>query len=63
MTPTGTNILGIMKYLGSEEYGHLGEVFDRPPLEPAPAGVVWLHDSVDWDDETSGNPRYVGSPG
>lgn len=33
ITPTGTNLLGIMKHLGSEEYGYLGEAFDRPAPE------------------------------
>lgn len=31
MTPTGTNLLGLVKHLAGEEYGYLGEVFDRPP--------------------------------
>lgn len=33
ITPTGTNLLGVMKHLGSEEYGYLGEVFGRPSPE------------------------------
>lgn len=33
MTPTGTNLLGVMKHVGSEEYGYLGEVFGRPAPE------------------------------
>jgi hypothetical protein len=56
MTSTGTNLLGVVKHLGGEEYGYLGEIFGRPPLEPAPAGLVWLHESVDWDEETKHNP-------
>jgi hypothetical protein len=31
MTPTGTNVLGLVKHVAGEEYGYLGEVFDRPP--------------------------------
>lgn len=30
MTPTGTNLLGLVKHLAGEEYGYLGEVFGRP---------------------------------
>lgn len=30
MTSTGTNLLGLVKHLAGEEYGYLGEVFDRP---------------------------------
>ena len=33
MTPTGTNLLGLMKHLAGEEYGYLGECFGRPPVE------------------------------
>lgn len=31
MTPTGTNLLGLVKHLAGEEYGYLGETFGRPP--------------------------------
>ncbi|WP_267900317.1 mycothiol transferase [Kribbella turkmenica] len=30
VTPTGTNLLGMVKHLGSQEYGYLGEAFGRP---------------------------------
>lgn len=33
MTSTGTNLLGLVKHLAGEEYGYLGETFDRPPAE------------------------------
>ena len=34
MTPTGTNLLGVVKHLGGMEYGYLGETFGRTlPLE------------------------------
>lgn len=33
-TPTGTNLLGLVKHLAGLEYGYLGESFGRPPLEP-----------------------------
>lgn len=33
LTATGTNLLGLIKHLAGEEYGYLGEVFDRPPAK------------------------------
>jgi hypothetical protein len=33
LTPTGTNLLGLLKHLAGEEYGYLGEAFGRPPIE------------------------------
>ena len=32
-TPTGTNLLGLVKHLAGLEYGYLGQSFGRPPLE------------------------------
>ena len=42
MTPTGTNLLGLIKHLAGEEYGYLGEVFDRP----ASARPSWFRDDT-----------------
>ena len=33
LTPTGTNLLGLVKHLAGEEYGYLGESLGRPPVE------------------------------
>lgn len=30
MTPTGTNLLGLVKHVASVELGYFGEVFGRP---------------------------------
>lgn len=38
MTPTGTNLLGLVKHVGSMEFEYFGRVFDRPADEPLP----WL---------------------
>lgn len=38
ITPTGTNLLGLVKHVGSMEFGYFGEVFGRPADEPLP----WL---------------------
>jgi Protein of unknown function (DUF664) len=44
MTPTGTNLLGVMKHVAAEEYGYLGETFGRPAPEQLACftdGSVW----------------------
>lgn len=38
MTPTGTNLLGLVKHVASVQLGYFGEVFDRPHGRPLP----WL---------------------
>ena len=37
---SGTNLLGLVKHLAGEEYGDLGETFDRPPGR----GPRWFRD-------------------
>src|SRR6201986_5568705 len=41
LTPTGTNLLGLIKHLATWEARYLGEIFARPFPEPLPR----------WDDE------------
>lgn len=36
MTPTGTNLLGLIKHLAGLEAGYFGETFGRPFPEPTP---------------------------
>lgn len=36
LTPTGTNLLGVVKHVASVEAGYLGDTFDRPFPEPLP---------------------------
>ncbi len=36
MTPTGTNLLGLVKHVAGVELGYFGEVFGRPSDEPMP---------------------------
>jgi hypothetical protein len=45
MTPTGTNLLGLVKHLAGLEYGYLGESFKRPPPEALP----WVEDGSIWE--------------
>jgi uncharacterized damage-inducible protein DinB len=34
LTPTGTNLLGLVKHLGAMEFGYFGTIFGRPTDEP-----------------------------
>ena len=43
MTPTGTNLLGLVKHVASVELGYFGEVFDRPSNIPLP----WLDEGAE----------------
>lgn len=43
MTPTSTNLLGIVKHVASVEAGYLGECFGRPFGEPLP----WFDDNAE----------------
>lgn len=43
LTPTGTNLLGLVKHLASVEFGYFGETFDRPSDEPLP----WAEDDAE----------------
>ena len=36
LTPTGTNLLGLVKHLAVVEYGYFGDTFGRPHGEPFP---------------------------
>lgn len=44
MTPSGTNLLGLVKHLAGLEYGYLGESFGRP----APEKLRWMEDGTVW---------------
>jgi Protein of unknown function (DUF664) len=43
MTPTGTNLLGLVKHVAGIELGYFGVVFDRPSHIPLP----WSDDSAE----------------
>jgi uncharacterized damage-inducible protein DinB len=47
MTPTGTNLLGLVKHVAYVELGYFGAVFERPIAEAQP----WLDDDGEpnWD--------------
>ncbi len=43
MTPTGTNLLGLVKHVASVELEYFGAVFGRPAGEPLP----WFDDAAE----------------
>ncbi|GGW22664.1 DinB family protein [Streptomyces xantholiticus] len=43
LTPTGTNLLGMVKHAAGVELGYLGDTFGRPAGEPLP----WLEDGAE----------------
>ncbi|MFH8734205.1 MULTISPECIES: DinB family protein [unclassified Streptomyces] len=43
LTPTGTNLLGLVKHVASVELGYLGDTFGRPSGEPMP----WVEESAE----------------
>ena len=45
LTPTGTNLLGLVKHLAGVEYLYLGESLGRPGPETLP----WVEDGSIWD--------------
>ncbi|MCK1796901.1 DinB family protein [Streptomyces sp. XM4193] len=44
MTPTGTNLLGLVKHMAGVEIGYFGETFGRP-FDPLPAWLVDLENA------------------
>jgi uncharacterized damage-inducible protein DinB len=56
MTPTGTNLLGLVKHVGYVELGYFGAVFGRPVEQARP----WIEDEGEpnWDMwATAAEPR------
>lgn len=45
LTPTGTNLLGLVKHLAGLEYGYLGDA----PGRPAPEPLAWVEDGSVWE--------------
>ncbi|MER7664877.1 MULTISPECIES: DinB family protein [unclassified Streptomyces] len=45
LTPSGTNLLGLVKHLAGVEYTYLGESFKRP----APESLAWVEDGSIWE--------------
>lgn len=47
MVPTGTNLLGLLKHLASNEIGYFGDTFGRPFDDPPPWFGDWSDPTVD----------------
>lgn len=47
MTPTGTNLLGVVKHLASVQAEYFGDVFGRPWPDPMP----WFSDDAEINDD------------
>ncbi|MDT4917592.1 MAG: hypothetical protein QOH89_2292 [Pseudonocardiales bacterium] len=52
LTPTGTNLLGLVKHVASVEAGYLGDSFGRPFPEPLP----WFDDDAAPNDDMWATP-------
>jgi hypothetical protein len=53
LTPTGTNLLGLLKHLAGVEAGYLGQVFGRPFPEPIP----WAEDDAELESDMWATPE------
>ncbi|MDF2443155.1 MAG: hypothetical protein JWR01_1358, partial [Subtercola sp.] len=42
LTPTGTNLLGLVKHVASVQLGYFGEVFGRPATHPVAEQITAL---------------------
>lgn len=51
-TPTGTNLLGLVKHLAGLEYGYLGASFGRPPAEEP----SWFRDDPSGENDMWATP-------
>jgi uncharacterized damage-inducible protein DinB len=61
LTPTGTNLLGLIKHLAGCELGYFGEVFQRPFDEPLPWSQNDGEPNVDmWARADESRERIVG---
>jgi hypothetical protein len=56
MTPTGTNLLGLVKHVASTEIAYFADTFGRPFGEELP----WMIDVGDFDADTLGPDVLVG---
>jgi uncharacterized damage-inducible protein DinB len=60
LTPTGTNLLGVLKHVASVDAGYLGEVFGRP----FPVQLPWLAEDAEpnadmWATATESRQQIV----
>ncbi|MDR1189340.1 MAG: DinB family protein [Bifidobacteriaceae bacterium] len=62
MTPSGTNLLGLVKHLGLMEFGYFGDVFGRPTDEPMAQldADQWRQDADLWATAEEGIAAVQG---
>ncbi|HZG89868.1 MAG TPA: DinB family protein [Pseudonocardia sp.] len=61
LTPTGTNLLGLVKHLASVEFGYFGQTFGRPASEPLPWYAEGAEDNADmWATADETREHVVG---
>ncbi len=61
LTPTGTNLLGLVKHVACVEFGYLGDTFGRPSGEP----LSWFGDGTEpnahmWATADESREQIVG---
>ncbi|WP_329075497.1 DinB family protein [[Kitasatospora] papulosa] len=61
LTPTGTNLLGLVKHVAGVEFGYLGDTFARPSGEPLP----WVDEKAEanadmWATADESREQIVG---
>lgn len=59
LTPTGTNLLGLVKHLTTVELLYLGIVFDRQPADPVPWLRQGLEPNTDLWATADESPAYI----
>ncbi|MGW0780539.1 DinB family protein [Streptomyces sp. NPDC002913] len=61
LTPTGTNLLGLVKHVASVELGYLGDTFGRPSGEHLPWVEEGAEDNADmWATADESREQIVG---
>ncbi|MFF5895582.1 DinB family protein [Streptomyces argenteolus] len=61
LTPTGTNLLGLVKHVASVELGYLGDTFGRPSGEALPWVEEGAEDNADmWATADESREQIVG---
>ncbi len=60
LTPTGTNLLGLVKHLATVEFGYFGACFGRPAEEPMPWGEADAEPNADmWANADESREQIV----
>src|ERR1700674_3552137 len=59
LTPTGTNLLGLVKHLASGELGYFGATFGRPRAGPLPWGAADPAPNADMGATAAESRAYI----